>query len=162
MPRDLSPVSCECCEGISRRSFLKTSVAGAAAATVGSLPLLSGIKARAATPAASQPETLVATLYQSLSEAQRQAIAFPFDHPLRSKVDNNWNIVDKKLATFFTPDQQAMVREIFMGIHSPEYAERVMQQVEHDGEKEGFGVVRSRCSENQAVANSSSSYRAGM
>jgi hypothetical protein len=32
-----------------------------------------------------------------------------------------------------------MVREIFLGLHSPEYAERVMKQVEHDGEKEGFG-----------------------
>jgi hypothetical protein len=32
-----------------------------------------------------------------------------------------------------------MVREIFMKIHSPEYADRVMKQVEQDSEKEGFG-----------------------
>src|SRR5262249_54018114 len=64
---------------------------------------------------------------------------FPFDHPLRSKVDNNWQITDKKLAEFFNHDQQAMVREIFNGLHSPEYAERVWQQVEHDAGKEGFG-----------------------
>lgn len=84
-------------------------------------------------------ETLATTLYKSLTEEQRKAVAFPFDHPLRSKVDNNWQITEQKVATFFTPDQQAMIREIFLKLHSPEYAERVMQQVEHDGGKEGFG-----------------------
>ncbi len=84
-------------------------------------------------------ETLVATLYKSLTETQRQAIAFPFDHPLRSKVDNNWMITDKKISEFYTKDQQAMIREIFIGLHNPDYAERVMKQVEHDGGKAGFG-----------------------
>src|SRR5207249_9287632 len=36
-------------------------------------------------------------------------------------------------------DQQAMIREIFIGLHSPDYAGKVVQQVEHDGGKEGFG-----------------------
>jgi hypothetical protein len=84
-------------------------------------------------------ETLVTTLYKSLSEDQRKAVCFAFDHPLRSKVDNNWHIVDKKLAQFFTADQQQMVKEIFKGLHSPEYAETVYKQVEHDSGKEGFG-----------------------
>ena len=91
----------------------------------------------AATKATS--ETLVATLFKSLSEEQRKIIAFPFDHPLRSKVDNNWMITDKKISEFYTKDQQAMIREIFLGLHNPEYADKVMQQVEHDGGKEGFG-----------------------
>ncbi|HTG45457.1 MAG TPA: DUF3500 domain-containing protein, partial [Verrucomicrobiae bacterium] len=56
------------------------------------------------------------------------------------KVDNNWQITDKTLTAFYTPDQQAMVREIFLGLHSPEYAETVMKQVEHDSAKEGFGA----------------------
>jgi hypothetical protein len=34
------------------------------------------------------------------------------------------------------PEQQALVREIFNGLHSEQYASAVMQQVEHDG---GFG-----------------------
>ena len=84
-----------------------------------------------------QPETLVTTLYKSLTEEQRKAVAFPFDHPLRSKVDNNWHIVDKKL-NFYTRDQQQMIREIFMGMHSPEYAETVMKQVVHDSGDKGF------------------------
>src|SRR3989441_6306195 len=32
-----------------------------------------------------------------------------------------------------------MIRQIFMGLHSPEYAEKVMGQVIHDSGKEGFG-----------------------
>jgi len=67
-------------------------------------------------------------------------VVFPFDHPLRSKVDNNWHITKQKVADFFTPDQQAMIREIFLKMHSPEYAERVMKQVEHDAGKGGFGA----------------------
>jgi hypothetical protein len=82
---------------------------------------------------------VVTTLFNSLNDEQRKAVVFPFDHPLRSKVDNNWQITDKKLAQFFTADQQAMVREIFDGLHSPEYAERVRQQVEHDSGVQSLG-----------------------
>lgn len=84
-------------------------------------------------------ETLVTQLYQALSLEQRKAICFPFDHPLRNKVDNNWNITDKKIGSFFSSDQQAMIREIFMKLHSEEYAQTVMKQVEHDSGKAGFG-----------------------
>jgi hypothetical protein len=103
-----------------------------------SLPLPRSVRAEAAAgPRAS--ETLATTLYKGLTEEQRKAVVFPFDHPLRSKVDNNWQITDKTVAGFFSRDQQAMIREIFRDLHSPEYAERVFQQVEHDGGKEGFG-----------------------
>jgi hypothetical protein len=84
-------------------------------------------------------ETLVTTLFKSLKAEQKKAVCFPFNDPLRSKVDNNWMITDKKISEFFTKDQQAMIREIFIGLHSPEYANKVVQQVEHDGGKEGFG-----------------------
>ena len=67
--------------------------------------------------------------------------AFPFDHPLRSKVDNNWFITDKKVGSeFFTKDQRQMVKDIFHDLHSPEYADTVYRQVEHDSGKEGFGT----------------------
>ena len=122
---------CGCSGPITRRHFIKTAIGGtAAAAALGTAPGLLAAKK-------DQPETLVATLYKSLTEAQRKAVAFPFDHPLRSKVDNNWHIVDKKL-NFYSKDQQQMIREIFMGLHSPEYAETVMKQVVHDSGKAGF------------------------
>lgn len=122
---------CGCSGPITRRDFIKTTIGGtAAAAALGTGPgLLAAKKDR--------PETLVTTLYKSLTEEQRKAVAFPFDHPLRSKVDNNWHIVDKKL-DFYTKDQQQMIREIFMGLHSPEYAETVMKQVVHDSGNKGF------------------------
>ena len=114
---------------IDRRGFLRQTTAAAAAMALAPW-------ARAAEKAKS--ETLVQQLYSSLSEEQKKSICFPFDHARRSMVDNNWHIVDQKLGTFFTKDQQALVRDIFMGLHSPEYAETVMKQVIHDSGKAGF------------------------
>jgi len=134
------PNNCECCREVTRRTFLKTtSVAAATVAVAGPASMLAATPAGKAAAERATSENLAATLYNSLSDVQRKAIVFPFDHPLRSKVDNNWNITDKKIFEFFTKDQQAMIREIFTGLHSPEYAERVLRQVEHDGGKEGFG-----------------------
>jgi hypothetical protein len=129
--------SCQCGGPLlTRRDFLKTTVTGAALAATAPGAFANSPPALRAS---SKPETLVATLYKSLKPEQRGAIVFPFDHPLRTKVDNNWHITDKKLSEFFTRDQQQMVKEIFMGIHSEEYAETVYKQVEHDSGKEGFG-----------------------
>ena len=122
---------CTDCDGFSRREFLKTSLGATVAG------LLVPPAARAATSAKS--ETLVATLHKSFTDAQRQALCFAFDHPLRTEVDNNWHITDQHIAAFLTPDQNQMVKEIFLGLHSPEYAETVYKQVEHDSGKPGFG-----------------------
>ncbi len=120
---------------MNRRRFLKAG--GLAVATAASLPLAARLEAAPTRKSAS--ETLVSTLYKSMSEEQRKAVCFQFDHPLRLKVDNNWHITDKQVGQFFSADQQAMIREIFMKLHSPEYAETVMKQVEHDSGKAGFG-----------------------
>ena len=126
---------CSQCGGpITRRDFLKTSVASAAlAAAAGTLPIGAAEKKK------STPETLVQTLYKSLKDEQRKELCFPFDHPLRLKVDNNWHITEAQIKNFLSADQQAIVREIFDGLHSEEYAEKVYQQVVHDSGKEGFG-----------------------
>lgn len=117
-----------------RRQFLKTSAlsVGAGVASVSS-----GGAAKAKAP---ESETLVTTLFKSLSEEQKEAIVFPFDHDLRFHIDNNWHITKQRLSSkFYTKDQQAMVKEIFMKLHSPEYADRVYKAVEHDGGQSGFG-----------------------
>ncbi len=131
MNNSTSPLYCPDCAGVSRRDFLKTTIAASAA--LGGLPLIGQAAAATATS-----ETLVATLFKSLNEEQRKAVCFPFDHPLRSKVDNNWQIVDHAVAATFNKDQQQMIREIFLGLHSPEYADKVMGQVVHDSGGEGF------------------------
>src|SRR2546422_11081807 len=122
--------ACECCSEITRRTFLKTTVTGLTAVAAGSLPIISAPRVFAAPKPTDRPETLAASLYKSLREEQRPAVCFPFNHPLRLKVDNNWHITDKPVKDFFTKDEQAMVREIFLGIHSPEYADAVLRQVE--------------------------------
>lgn len=131
---------CDCCRQteINRRNFLKTTLTGLAAAGSAGLPLLAGEPPPAA-PSGATSETLVTTLYHSLTDEQKKNIVFPFDHPLRSKVDNNWHIIKQRVGTDFTADQQAMIREIFLKMHSPDYAEKVFRQVEHDAGEKGFG-----------------------
>jgi hypothetical protein len=126
---------CPDCDSFSRRDFLKTSVVAAAASTFGTVPIIGRAAEEAAKP---KSETLVTTLFKSLNDAQRKALCFSFDHPLRTEVDNNWHVVDEKIGSFLNADQQQMVREIFLGLHSPEYADKVMKQVIHDSGKAGF------------------------
>jgi len=128
MPKELLNASCDCCAPVSRRRFLKTT---AAAATV-LLPFGSVVEAADAAKATSKTsETLVGELYKTLTEEQRKAVCFPFGHELQSKVDNAWHITEKRLKEF-SKDQQDLVRQIFMGLHSEEYAKRVFESVDHD------------------------------
>jgi hypothetical protein len=137
---------------LTRRDLLRRAsgvVAVGAAASAGLFDLVVGPSRAAAADAggaAASPavasaapasETLVAQLYQSLTDDQRPAICFPFDHPLRLKVDNNWTIVKKTIKDALTPDQRDLVKQIFMGLHSPAYADKVFAQVEHDGGGKG-------------------------
>jgi hypothetical protein len=121
--------------GASRRGFLKT--AGLSAAAVSAL----GPRVFAAEENGSASETLVQQLYGSLTAAQRTAVCMPFDHALRQKVDNNWNIVKPTIAELFSKEQQALIKEIFLKLHSEEYAQKVYEQVVHDSEDiGGFGA----------------------
>jgi hypothetical protein len=134
----LRPFPCpDCDSSVTRRDFIKSTIGGAAAITTGGLlmPFTGVAETAAALP---KSETLVGTLFKSLTEQQRTAICFPFDDPLRSEVDNNWNITKPTVGGFFNKDQQQMIREIFLGLHSPEYADKVMKQVVHDSGKDGF------------------------
>lgn len=120
----------ESLESLDRRGFLKKTAAAAAALTLAPW-------ARAGESPKS--ETLVQQLYKSLSEEQRKAVCFAFDDRKRTLVDNNWQIVDQTVSGFFNKDQQALILDIFKGLHSPEYAEKVVEQVAHDSGKDGFG-----------------------
>jgi hypothetical protein len=113
---------------LTRRDFIRTTVGGVAVATVA--PQLFAFDSKAAPRATS--ETLVKTLFDSLKEEQRSKLCFGFDHPLRSAVNNNWKIVKHTIGDALTADQQAMLREIFTGMHAEEYAKKVFDQVEHD------------------------------
>ncbi len=138
MERNSVISSCPDCDSASRRDFLKTTVAGSIGLAVTAMaPNLAAGPTLMAMPTSTSldgnsSETLVGTLYKSLSDKQRGIVTFDFDHPLRSKVDNNWMITPVKIAELFTPDQQAMIKEIFQGVHNPEYFEKVMYHMQED------------------------------
>src|SRR5262245_55508650 len=82
-------ISCPDCDlMVDRRKFLKTAATGIAASVAA--PRLGGPAPGDSAPAATaspSSETLVTTLYRSLNEEQRKTVVFPFDNPLRLKVD---------------------------------------------------------------------------
>ncbi len=112
-----------------RREFLQT----AAAAGVVAAGVAAGIPAVAKEGEAASSETLVQQLHGTLNEEQQKLCTFEFDDALRNKVDNNWHITKARVGKHFNKDQQALLREIFLSLHSPEYQQKVMHQVEHDG-----------------------------
>lgn len=117
---------------LSRRSFLQsTALMGGAG-----LLLPSSLMARP-TPQ-DKSETLAAQLYRSLDDVQRALICHAFEDPLRHKVDNNWMISKKSIRESLKPDQCDLVRQIFRHLHSPEFADRAMEQMVHDSEGKGF------------------------
>jgi hypothetical protein len=137
--------NCEWCEGeeglgrggLGRRRFL----AGVGAAMAGVGGVLGPGRALAAEgggaarlPAA---ETLVKSLYDSLSEEQRGKVVVPFADPLRERVENNWHILPQRVGTCFTTDQQANIREIFLKMHSEEYRDEVWKAFLHDNRESG-------------------------
>jgi hypothetical protein len=122
----------------SRRRFLR--VAGVAAAAV---PLA----ARAATDG-KPPETLVKSLYDSLTDKQRGKICFDWNYQdptrglLRTRISNNWLITEPPVKSgFFTAEQQAFVRAIFEGLVSPDWIQRFDRQFKDD--MGGFGLRQS-------------------
>ena len=115
-------MQCQDCESLDRRKFLKTTAMAGAAVAVGG----------AASLPQQTSETLVTHLYGSLSAEQKQKIAFDFNHPLRSKIDNNWHITPVKIGEFFDRDQQAMISGIFKGLHNPEFVDQVMHHLQED------------------------------
>lgn len=129
------PHDCPDCGAVDRRGFLKTGAAATAAAASG---MLFGGRATGGEKKQQSGETLVQQLYGTLTDEQKAAMCFDFDHPLRSKVNNNWRIT-KAAVSGFQPEQQELIREIFLSLHSPEYADRVLKQVVHDNGKGGFG-----------------------
>ncbi len=138
MKKKAAPEFCGCCPPLSRRKFLKTTGVAAASAM---LPFGSITNPIVATEKTTLPksETLVKTLYNSLGNKQRKTICFPFEHKLQHEIENNWFIVkESRIGKNFTKDQQAMIREIFMNMHSEEYAKDVMKQVKEDHGRGGF------------------------
>jgi hypothetical protein len=121
---------------LSRRRLLAGAV-GSAAVIAGRGPALAADAAAA--PPAKTAESLAAVLHESLAPEQREQVCFPWDyvHPkfglLRTRVGNNWNATAPDVAsTFYTKDQQRLVREIFESLIEPDWHARFDKQMEDD------------------------------
>ena len=134
-PNESSDFSTE--PAISRRRFLhRTGFAGAGSAlglggALNAVELMAAEeeKQKAAMP---ESETLVQQLFGTLSPEQMEAVVFPFNDPERQRVENNWHITKQTVGGFFNPDQQAMIRGIFDGLHSEPYRDKIYRQFTHD------------------------------
>jgi Protein of unknown function (DUF3500) len=126
---------CADCAAVSRRQFVRTVGAGVLAASapiIGRPALADGPAKTQVGPSPSAPaETAVARFYKTITPEQRKVICFPFDHPKRSMVNNNWAIV-KPTISEMTTEQQALCQEIMKGLCSEEGYERFMKQMEDD------------------------------
>jgi hypothetical protein len=137
MVEAIRPLDPDCCGAgaVSRREFVKTLGTAALAASaplIGARKALAGAPADTAGPTPTAPaETAVARFYATLKPEQKKVICFPFDHPLRSAVRNNWAIV-KPTISAMSKEQQALCKEIFKNLCSEEGYERFMRQMDDD------------------------------
>ena len=117
----------DCGDAVSRRDFIKTAAGAAASAVVAAkTPVW------ASTWREEKPEALVKRFYESLKPEQKEKMCFSWDHADRLKVANNWDIVPQKIGTFYTGDQQQMLKDIFRGIVSEDGAGRFAKQMKDD------------------------------
>ena len=109
----------------SRREFLKT--AGALALVAAGGPILPPNPGTAK----STPESLVKLSYDTFTAKQKEEVCFAWDYVekqrglLRTRLENNWKITTPtSRATYYTADQQHLIRKIFEGMTNPDWHER--------------------------------------
>jgi hypothetical protein len=75
-------------------------------------------------------DSLPMQLYKSLSDAQRQKVCLPVDHPRRQFVSNWWYIhPDYRIPNTFNAEQQELIKKIFDSLHSVDHQDAVNKQV---------------------------------
>lgn len=122
----------DCGTHTDRRSFMKT-VGGVAVAGAVTPWVWQSSPAHAAPTPSSAAETAVGRFYASLSEQQRKAICFPFEHELRNRISANWQITKPEIgADFYSKEQRALIDDVLRGITSEDGYERLIRQMDDD------------------------------
>ena len=98
MSKHLRPATQNDRDDLTRRDFIKTTLAGFAAASSASVVFGSADTGRDGTPSA---ESLAVRLAGGLSAAQRQAVVLPYDDPRRLIVAPSWRINDHRIDKLF-------------------------------------------------------------
>lgn len=134
---------------LSRREFIASSaaagIAGHQAVAAATEPPR---KSTATIRTDSTAESLIAHLYQTLSERQREEICFDWNYQdpkrglLRTYVANNWSVTRPEIVdNFYTGEQRELITEIFESIIHPDWHERYYRQLSDDAG--GFGHKQS-------------------
>src|SRR5262249_49995317 len=135
--------SCPDCDlPLDRRDFLRT-VGSAALVGAAAPALLGGRPAYAAPSPKSAAETAVVRFYNSLTEQQKNTIAFPFEHELRKKISANWHVTKPEIDDdFYSKDQRAVIDEIIRGVTTEDGYQRIIRQMQDDaGGIGGYSVA---------------------
>lgn len=136
---------CPDCDSSGASQFTRRQFVGVAAAAATAAPLVPAALANAKTKS-STPESLVASLYRSLSEEQKKTVCFDWNHKdkrgiLRTHVSNNWHITKPTIASnFFNKDQQDQIEAIFLGLYDVEWHDKILQQIKDDAG--GYGKAQ--------------------
>ena len=124
--------SCPDCQtNLNRREFAR--ITGAAAVAAGAAAWLPGFAVHANPTPSSTAETAVARFYQTLQGSQKEAICFPFEHELRTRLSANWHISKPLIGSdFYSPEQRELIHEILKGVTSPDGYDRFIRQMDDD------------------------------
>jgi hypothetical protein len=132
----------ECEERLTRRELLQAAGGAVAATAAGVVASSFPAYATPRLPQAAQaakaalkgtPESLVKTLYYTLTDDQKRLICLPWENQKRAMVNANWAIVDPTIGKAFTADQQDLVRAIFKGVTNEEWYGKFLTQMKNDG-----------------------------
>jgi len=125
-----------------RRNFLQAVSGASALAALGGGPLSASLFAGGPTTS-SAAETAVAEFYKTLTDAQKKAICFSFDHKLRKKVNANWNITKPEIGdTFYTDKQRTIIERVVKGLCSPDGYDTLKHQMGDDsGSIDSYSVA---------------------
>lgn len=115
---------------VDRRQFLKVAGGTTAAVAFGGL-FQSNLFAGPTTSSAA--ETAVTELYKTLTDKQKSAICFGFNHNLRNKINANWNITKPEIGDdFYTDKQRTLIDQVVRGITSKDGYETIIHQMNDD------------------------------
>ena len=127
----------ECTGSVTRRQFINT--VGSAGLAAGTAAIFSSTDQIPAAPSpTSTAETLVKSLFDTLTEAQKQTVVLPWNDPLRGHISANWRVTEPSIGSdFYTNEQRELIRGIFRNLTSGDGYERFLKQMEEDAG--GFG-----------------------
>jgi hypothetical protein len=134
----------DCAPSFDRRSFLAVSAVSLAGFAVPRQSFAESPSPKGAS------ETAVKAFFETLTEAQKKAICFGWDHTdgerglLRTHVSNNWQITAPHIASdFYIKKQKNLLHDAFKGLFSPEWYPKMLQQLKDDTGGKPWGAEQS-------------------